>query len=89
MYMSLETYIAIISLLNTILIATVGVLGYRLNSMSKSSERREVEILDVVRRELISGTLSDVLDLKLKPIVQRLDELSAKIDAQQKRGADK
>ncbi len=87
--MSLETYIAIISLLNTILIATVGVLGYRLNSMSKSSERREVEILDVVRRELISGTLSDVLDLKLKPIVQRLDELSAKIDAQQKRGADK
>jgi len=87
--MSLEIYITIISLLNTILIAAVGVLGYRLNSMSKSSERREVEILDVVRRELISGTLSDVLDLKLKPIVQRLDELSAKIDAQQKRGVDK
>jgi len=89
MCMSLEIYITVISLVNTILIAVVGVLGYRLNSMSKSSERREVEILDVVRRELISGTLSDVLDLKLKPIVQRLDELSAKIDAQQKRGGDK
>jgi hypothetical protein len=88
--MSLEIYITIISLVNTILIAAVGVLGYRLNSMSKSSERREEEILDVVRRELISGTLSDVLDLKLKPIVQRLDELSSKIDAyHQKRGGDK
>lgn len=71
---------AVISLINTLLIAIVGVMGYRLNARADDTARREAEILDIVRRELISGTLSDVLDLKLKPIVQRLDELTVKID---------
>ena len=69
---------AVISLINTLLIAIVGVMGYRLNARADDTARREAEILDIVRRELISGTLSDVLDLKLKPIVQRLDELTVK-----------
>jgi len=72
--------VAVISLINTLLIAIVGVMGYRLNARADDTARREAEILDIVRRELISGTLSDVLDLKLKPIVQRLDELTVKID---------
>lgn len=76
----LEIYVAVISLINTLLIAIVGVMGYRLNARADDTARREAEILDIVRRELISGTLSDVLDLKLKPIVQRLDELTVKID---------
>jgi len=76
----LESYVAVISLINTLLIAIVGVMGYRLNSRANDAAKRESEILDIVRRELISGTLSDVLDLKLKPIVQRLDELTVKID---------
>ena len=75
-----ESYVAVISLINTLLIAIVGVMGYRLNSRANDAAKRESEILDIVRRELISGTLSDVLDLKLKPIVQRLDELTVKID---------
>ena len=76
----LEIYVAVISLINTLLIAIVGVMGYRLNARADDTARREAEILDIVRRELISGTLSDVLDLKLKPIVQRLDELTVKSD---------
>jgi hypothetical protein len=83
----LESYITVISLINTLLIALVGVMGYRLNSRANDAARREAEILDIVRRELISGTLGDVLDLKLKPIVQRLDELTVKIDEYHKREA--
>jgi hypothetical protein len=79
--------VAVISLINTLLIAIVGVMGYRLNARADDTARREAEILDIVRRELISGTLSDVLDLKLKPIVQRLDELTVKIDEYHKRDA--
>ena len=78
---------AVISLINTLLIAIVGVMGYRLNSRANDTAKRESEILDIVRRELISGTLGDVLDLKLKPIVQRLDELTVKIDEYHKRDA--
>jgi nucleoside permease NupC len=83
----LESYVAVISLINTLLIAVVGVMGYRLNARANDAAKRESEILDIVRRELISGTLSDVLDLKLKPIVQRLDELTVKIDEYHKRDA--
>jgi hypothetical protein len=79
--------VAVISLINTLLIAIVGVMGYRLNARANDAAKRESEILDIVRRELISGTLSDVLDLKLKPIVQRLDELTVKIDEYHKRDA--
>jgi len=80
-----ESYVALISLINTLLIAVVGFMSYRLNSRADDTARREAEILDIVRRELISGTLSDVLDLKLKPVVQRLDELTVKIDEYHKR----
>ncbi len=80
---------AVISLINTLLIAIVGVMGYRLNARANDAARREAEILDIVRRELISGTLGDVLDLKLKPIVQRLDELTVKIDEYHKEGLQK
>jgi hypothetical protein len=80
-----ESYVAVISLINTLLIAVVGFMSYRLNSRADDTARREAEILDIVRRELISGTLSDVLDLKLKPVVQRLDELTVKIDEYHKR----
>jgi len=83
-----ESYVALISLINTLLIAVVGFMSYRLNSRADDTARREAEILDIVRRELISGTLSDVLDLKLKPVVQRLDELTVKIDEYHK-GEDK
>ena len=85
--MLLESYVTVISLINTLLIALVGVMSYRLNSRASDAARREAEILDIVRRELISGTLGDVLDLKLKPIVQRLDELTVKIDEYHKREA--
>ena len=86
--MLFESYVALISLINTLLIAVVGFMSYRLNSRADDTARREAEILDIVRRELISGTLSDVLDLKLKPVVQRLDELTVKIDEYHK-GEDK
>lgn len=66
--------------INTVVLAAVSVMGYRLNRLAKTSEELDNRIVEVVRRELISGPLSDVLDLKLKVLVDRLDELDRKVN---------
>jgi len=38
----LETYVAVISLINTLLIAIVGVMGYRLNSRANDAAKKGV-----------------------------------------------
>lgn len=77
--MSIDPTLAL-TFLNTIILALVGYMGYRLNRVARSELQLEDRIIEVTRRELIKGALGDVLDLKLKPMVDRLDQLNQKID---------
>ncbi|MEM3857491.1 MAG: hypothetical protein QXO47_10070 [Thermoproteota archaeon] len=80
--MAVDLVLYSISTFNAVMLIIVAYMGYRISSKSFDEKTRQDEIVEVVRREIISGELSKVLDLKLAPVLQKLDDLDRKVDRQ-------